>query len=237
MKKLIAALVALMLVLSMTVCFAETAEPDLRDLSDVQPSDFTKDDPAKSDDLQLKGTLTQDVVTINGNSYKVVLPSGVTMEFTANGNCIALTQDLIQQSDLFVRLYQNPAEVIDRWINSELHLNIFDTDTKLDLYIHAAPSSLAVIYPDSSRLEEEEANHIIEFMKGQPRYFQGASDVACGWIGKNVWFLGDMRAVDGTVTLVSFVGGQEIYAYARIESEVQYSSLLAHLENLVITAA
>ena len=52
-----------------------------------------------------------------------------------------------------------------------------------------------------------------------------------------MWFLGDMRNVDGTVTLVSFVGGKEIFAYGSVSSDAQYDCLIGHLQNLVIETA
>ena len=238
MKRILSIIVALILALSLTVGLAEEAA-EKPDLSTIEVPDYKsmKDEPEEKVEDTHKSSITRDIVTINNGQYKVVTPEGIRFTYTATDSSFALTQDLIQQADLFVAIYNDPMAVVSHWMENGTHLNIYDFQDKVDIYAHVVETGLAKLYPESTRLSQSDADYILSFMANSPRYFQGASDTTCGWIGSNVWFLGDMRNVDGTVTLVSFVGGKEIFAYGSVSSDAQYDCLIGHLQNLVIETA
>ena len=179
--------------------------------------------------------VTGDIVSINENSYNVILPCGMTFSYIAPGsNVYALTQDLLKQSALYNQFYKSPKEQADKFISQGMHFNIYDSANDVDIYLYVFTSDIASLYANSNRLTVDEVEYIINYMFTDAGYFKDCSSADYGWVGGNVWMVGDARSTGNGAKLCAFVGGLEIFGYTNVKTDAQYNRMLELLENLTI---
>ena len=179
--------------------------------------------------------ISTDLVLITNNDYMVMIPGGLTFRYRAPGNVYVLTQDLNQQSALFAACYASPQEAADHFINTNMHCNIYDDSTGLDIYLRVYITSLGISVGNAGALTNEEAMRIADSMLSSDEYMRNCTDVSYGWAGGNMWFVGDRRSVDNTVVLCTFVGGQEIFSTVRATTDADYNRIVDLLEYLTIS--
>ncbi len=247
MKKLFSVFLAIMMLFSMSLAAAEEAalKPlevsteeavELPDLSGITAPDYDAYMEEDKGDISIKGLVTHDTVAISGSQYQVLTPTGILFTYTAPSGVVALTQDYVQQATLFSSYYSNPLEVVSKWIDNGMHLNVYYSTNDVDVFIYVFDTPMAQIFQNSNNMTQQEADYLFSYMQTDDEYIKGATSGTYGWLGGNVWFLGDMRATKGVVRLFSFVGGKEIYAYAKITSDTQYDNVIDMLDTLIISA-
>ena len=178
--------------------------------------------------------VTGDSVFISGNSYTVMLPGALTFHYTAPSNVLVLTQDIIQQSSLYSNLYQNPKQICDSFIQEGMHLNLYDINTKTDMYFYVYCSSLANVYSNANNLTEQEAVYIINYLGTMDDYFRPCTEAIYGYAGGNVWLIGDARSTVQKLFLCTFVNGLEVWGVVPAKTDAEYNAVIDMLDTLVI---
>ena len=144
MKKLFSVFLAIMMLFSMSLAAAEEAalKPlevsteeavELPDLSGITAPDYDAYMEEDKGDISIKGLVTHDTVAISGSQYQVLTPTGILFTYTAPSGVVALTQDYVQQATLFSSYYSNPLEVVSKWIDNGMHLNVYYSTNDVDV--------------------------------------------------------------------------------------------------------
>ena len=193
----------------------------------------TDDIKAAEDDVTRAGTT--DTVTISGNQYTVATPYNVTFNYTAPAGTYVLTQDYVQQAALFAQFYNDPQAAYNSFVQSKVHLNMYDPNTRTDVYLRVCDTPLAQQFPNANMLTVDQATSIVEFMFTRPEYFLNCTEAVFGWAGGNVWFVGDARSTTGEIVLSTFVNGHEVWENVKANSDAQYDKVIEMLNCLTIS--
>ncbi len=234
MKKLFCLLLACAMLLSLNA-FASADDVDLKSaLADleIEAPEFEEPEKAVLDRAALAQTTDKVVVTDMG--VKVTTTEGVCLSYTyPNENVLCITQDLEQQSWLYMCFYSNNMNsVASDFIADGMHLNVFDLETETDIYIYSAASDLAKVVPNLSVLSDDDVLVVQDAM--QKYYFADANSVSVGTVGRNLWFFADYGSGG---YLLTFVNGCEVLcSFAYVDSTGPVPALTL-LDNLSVTAA
>ena len=176
-------------------------------------------------------------MTLDEESVTVVTLEGLQISFTypSEGNIFVLTQDYLSQASLYMALYGNNAmEVANRFIENGMHLNIFDYDNSLDLYLYVESASWATLFPNSSALSTEEAEYLMAYMKENG--FSIADQAMFGTVGGNAYFFFDCTSQNGMTILLTSVGGYSIWIRYNTASTSDVTRGLELLKTLKVTS-
>ena len=219
MKRFIALLLAALLCLGCcAVGFAE--EPEFT-AEDVPPLET----PGSGKDPGMRAYSAADSVVISGNSYSVVTPEGIAITYTApNSNVYCLTQDLANQYPLYDAFYSSPVSICAQFIDTGMHLNIFDVSTQSDVYVFVSSA-------DWANLSDVEANIVMDYLTQYA--ISGVQDATVGTAGDNIYFY--VRTAD-EVYLVTSVNGYQVYVCFAAPNQDAVLAGLSLLDNLSIYA-
>lgn len=208
----------------------EVEAPERAGIGDVEEKKAIGEAPAAEDKA-----ITSDIVFVNNNDYTVLLPIGLTFHYRAPSDVYVFTQDLAQQSALYAACYSSPREVVDHFIDSGMHCDIYDDASGVDIFLHVYNTSLAALYGNSGSLTGEEADYLASYMLTSGDYMLNCSEIVYGWDGGNMWFVGDRCAYDGTVVLCTFVGGYEVFGVVKAGGVAEYNRIIDLLDYLTIS--
>ena len=227
MKKLLIVLLAFAMLLCS--CFAAVAE-----MPELSAADFSVDFqiPGKAD--VTKDSSISDIVVINDNSYSVITPEGIVIDYTApNSNVFCLTQDYVHQYDLYSAFYDNSIETVANFIDSGMHFNIYDPVNEIDMYLYIGTSGWASIFPNTASLSDEEAAYILDYM--ETNLVDNVSASTYGYAGGNIYFYLDCSA-DGAAYLLTSINGYEILICYRAKNSDAALAGVALLDNLTMAS-
>lgn len=158
-----------------------------------------------------KGIRTTDTVTDKGDVLTIQTNFGVTMNCTVPNNTAYLTQDYFHDIDNYNRYVNKPSEMIQKFIEDEVHLNLFTiSGSYLDAYFHVyeGENPMAQIVGNANELAEDDAAQIAAYL-GQ------INDVEFeyGTVGGQVWFIASLIANNNMLVGFTYVNGYLVSAY------------------------
>ena len=233
MKKLFCLLLACMMLLSLSA-FA-SADTDLETaLADVdlEAPEFSPAEKTVLDRASLSGTT--DVVTLSDTGIEVKTEDGLRISYTyPNEDVVGLSQDLMQQSFLYLLFFSdNMSSVANEFVEDGMHLNIYDFQSGMDIYLYAGTCTLSALVPDLNALSESDVLVIENLLA--TNYFEDAVSISTGMVGSNLWIFADYGNGGYVVT---YVNGVEVFcSFAYVDSTGPVQALTL-LENLSISAA
>ena len=229
MKKIIALLLAVMMVVAMTTAFAETAAP-----ADDPNLFVIPETPAKVTE-ETRASTRSDIVEIDGNQYGIITGENIGIAYEApNSSIYVLTQDYIHQADLFASFYNDPLAAAMEFVEDGTHLNIYDNVSNVDIYVDISVANWANMFPETAEMTDSEIEIIQDYFVRNG--FDDATTVTFGVAGGNSYFYYDCSASDGYVYLFTSVGGYQIRIYYAASSQAQVERGLELLNGLTITA-
>ncbi len=174
-------------------------------------------------------TESTDNVQITNDSVVIETENGLTISYTLpNENVIFLTQDILQQSILYLYCYQDAMEAVSGFIADGMHLNIFDFETQTDIYLYTEETSLSYVVQNASALSEADALLVQQVVS----QMCGGASVTPGTIGNNLWFFVDLESRGILVTYVN--GVQIVVSFSYVDDSPV--AALTLLDNLSISA-
>ena len=178
-----------------------------------------------------------DSVVINGNNYSVITPHGIEILYNvpSGRNVFCLTQDYVAQHELYEAFYNSPIATVQNFIESDMHFNIFDADSGVDIYIYIGEANWAALYPNSTQMTASDADDLLELMRQGLSVFGSALDTQVGWLGGNVYFYANCYN-NGAVHLLTAVNGYEVYVRYNANTNDAVDVGLDLLANLTIRA-
>ncbi len=234
MKKVLCMILAFAMLLSVSVFASADSELEtaLADVTVEAPLVPDMEDKTVADRAEI--AVTTDKVTLTDSSIIVKTEDGLYISYQyPNNNVIALSQDLAQQSYLYLVCYSaNMTQTCANFIEQGMHLNIFDIESGTDVYFYTAPTTLSMIVQNLTSLTEADVLVVEQLVKDN--YFPDASSVTTGMIGNNLWYFADYESAG---MLVTFVNGVEILGVFQYQSDDGAKEGLSLLDSLTIAAA
>ncbi|MBR3928579.1 MAG: hypothetical protein IKJ65_06195 [Clostridia bacterium] len=212
MKKIVAIL--LMVVLSMAFTgMAEkidfAAEKNAVDFAEKSVKAGAEDDATQTD-----------MVQINGNQYAILTSDFVGISYVSPSNYVfVLTQDYLHQAEIFDAFYNDGLKAALNFIDQGIHLNVYDADTGLDIYVQVIESGLGEYFPDAENLSEAEIQYVHEYFRGAG--FTDEETPTFKKVGGNHYFFFDLSDTDQRVYMYTMKGGKVIC--------IQYNAVTAEL--------
>lgn len=216
MKKLVAAALALLVVVNLGVLRAEAAKT-----TDAEPQAII-DAVVVAPDLEKKplydnrgpasAGLTTDTVIIDeeNSTFTVITASGTQMSLTTPFGAYCITQDVFQQLEVYMSLYNDVSAALKYYIKNGIHMDIFDFYTCTSTYIVESDDALAALVGDMNALNEASVKRIADFMaknwyKGYPAVIKT--------VGENQYIAFDLAKDYGFVVYNHFTNGKLIEVY------------------------
>ncbi len=208
-------LIALLLVLSlMTVSLAAVAETLNLDgiVSDSAVINTEIDIPEKTFPTESKAARTSDKVYDKGDAVVIETPMGVVLTCTVPEGFAYLTQDYFHDMAKYNRYYPNPNEVVEYFIEKEMHLNVFTTaGACLDtfIYVYSDTDGLDQAIGNANNLSDSDAAYVAE-------YLGNSNNVTFeyGMVGDQLWFItADLIESANMIVGFTWVNGHFVAAY------------------------
>ena len=176
-----------------------------------------------------------DIVEIQDNTYAILTGENIGIAYETDNPAVAvITQDYLQQSDLYFEFYQNPIAALADYFENGYHLNIYDRENNLDILIQVAAAGWAEAYPDSTNLSDAEIQSLLVYLEGSG--FTDAATKTYGTAGNNSYFFFDCSESQGLVCLFTSVGGYSIRIHYWASTPDEVRKGLELLEGLTIAA-
>lgn len=216
MKKRIAATLALLLVMNLGMVRAEAAKEDSTELPAIIDAVVVAPDLEKKPLYDNRGpasaSLTTDTVTIDEENgvFTVVTASGTEMSVIVPFGAYCITQDVFQQLEIYLSLYNDVSAALKFYISNGIHMDIFDFYTGTSTYVAESDDTLAALVGDMNTLNEASAKRIADYMtknwyKGHPATIKT--------VGENQYIAFDLAKDYGFVVYNHFTNGKLIEVY------------------------
>lgn len=205
---------------------------------DLEPDETLAEIPdsmSKDASMPTRGVQSgSDLVEISGNNYAVLTPEGIGIAYTAGEDVVVFTQDYLQQSELFQKYYKNPIGAVSAMIDERKHLNVYDPQTEVDLFVCVFEGEWEQLYPDSNNLTDAEVRGIMMYLESCG--FDEAANKTFGMAGGNQYFLFDLSQTEGYVVMFASVNGYRVRVHYFAKTQDQVLRGLEMMEGLVIRA-
>lgn len=157
---------------------------------------------------------TADEVTITDAGVLILTEDGLAISYEPpTENVVAVTQDLDQQTLLYLLLYSSNLKAkAEEYIEDGIHLNIYDFDSGTDIFLYTEETVLSMLVPNLTAMSEDDVAVIQNFLKNNE--FEGADSITAGMIGNNLWFFADYGTMGVMVTFVNGMQVDCIFRYA-----------------------
>ena len=182
---------------------------------------------------QDRAATVSDMVEINGNSYAVITAEGIAIAYQAPSDVLVLTQDYLRQAELYSLCYSNPLNAAAEFVEDGTHLNIYDVETGVDIYVDIGTDDWAYIYPDTLNMTDSQIDAVNAYFC---RSGLSNANYTFGKAGENAYFFYDASRNYGKVYMFSSVGGYEIRIYYKAKNNAEVNKGLELLRNLKIVA-
>lgn len=189
---------------------------------------------AKEDAAADRAASRSDVVEIDGNQYAVVTGENIGIAYEAPEGVYVLTQDYVRQADLFDRFYNDPLSAASSFVENGMHMNIYDSENKVDIFIYISTADWASLYPDAADLDDDEVELLDAYFRRNG--LDVAQDYTFGKAGNNCYFFYNCLDADQDVWMMTSVGGYQIRVVYDVKTMDQVVRGLELLEGLTIAA-
>ena len=230
MKKLIALLLTLFLI---TVSLAAVAETlNLEGVTDESAViDVEMGIPEKTILAATKGTRTSDKVYDTTGAVTIETPFGVVLTFNTSSGFEYLTQDYFHDIDKYTKYYSDPLAVVQKFIDEEMHLNVFTASGScLDtfFYVMSSQNSLAQAIGNTNSLSSSDADYVASYLTNLNNV-----EFIYGTVGSQVWFIADLIESNNMIVGFTYVNGHMIQAYMyNVVSESDVTTVMAELASV-----
>jgi len=231
MKKTIAFLLALLMTLS-TASVALAEAPELED----DPNLITiPEHVAKLPENSERAASRSDTVEITDTTIAVVTGDGLGITYKLPADLVyVLTQDVLQQYELYEKFYDDPIAVAREFAENGTHLNIYDPMYDLDIFVDVGVSVWSVMYPNTDALNEADVAFLQSYFNRNG--FDVATTSTVGTLGGNTYFFFDCMEAKGFSCLLASVDGYEISIYFAASTAEQVQRAIDLLDGLTITS-
>lgn len=206
MKKLL----ALVLVISLLgVPFGAFAEG--LNLEGVTSEGAVIDTTGTSDKLISKAASSTDKVEDIDGNLVVTTNFGVVLTCSVPSGVYALTQSYFHDIALYNSVYPDPAAIIEKFINDEMHLNLFTvTGSCLDVffYVYEGTNSLGEMIGSANNLSDSDAATVAAYLAKV-----NDVDFEYGKVGDQVWFIANLIGSHNMLVAFTYVNGHCVQAY------------------------
>lgn len=211
MKKMIG---FMMILASLMVCISLTASADeIVPLSGGSKLDALNEmGVEKSSNIQdrlLASLRTTDVVAIDDEEgiVSVVTAEGIKLTAEIPFGTVCLTQDLLQQLDLYQALYSDIGRAVENYINKGEHMNIYNIFTGTDAFVSISAQSIAALVGDANNLTDDEAKYIVDYIS---RNWYSGTKGEVKTVNGTKYFVFDLYKEKGVIIYETFIGGQNL---------------------------
>lgn len=211
MKKMIR---FMMILASLMVCISLTASADeIVPLSGGSKLDALNEmGVEKSSNIQerlLASLRTTDVVVIDDEEgiVSVVTAEGIKLTAEIPFGTVCLTQDLLQQLDLYQALYSDIGRAVENYINKGEHMNIYNIFTGTDAFVSISAQSIAALVGDANNLTDGEAKYIVDYIS---RNWYSGTKGEVKTVNGTKYFVFDLYKEKGVIIYETFIGGQNL---------------------------
>lgn len=236
MKKWIAAALALLVVLNLGVLRVDavkTADTEPQAIIDavVVAPDLEKK-PIYDNRGPASASLTTDTVIIDEEkgAFTVITASGTKMSLTTPFGAYCITQDVFQQLEVYLSLYNDVSAALRYYISNGIHMDIFDFYTGTSTYIAESDDTLAALVGDMNALNEASIKRIADFMA---KNWYGGYPAVIKTVGENQYIAFDLAKDYGFVVYNHFTNGKliEVYTFCSdgAEGMERLESMIAEL--------
>ena len=236
MKKWVAAALALLVVTNLGVIRADAAKAAETELPEIIDAVVVAPDLEKKPIYDNRGpasaSLTTDTVIIDEEtgSFTVTTASGTQMSLTAPFGAYCITQDVFQQLDVYLSLYNDVSAALKYYIKNGIHMDIFDFYTGTSTYIAESDDTLAALAGDMNTLNEASVKRIADYMA--KNWYKGYP-AAIKTVGENQYIAFDLAKDYGFVVYNHFTNGKliEVYTFCTdgTEGMERLESMIAEL--------
>ena len=178
--------------------------------------------------------LTSDTVTIDGSDFRVVTASGTDLQLTAPDGTYCITQDVYQQLDIYMSLYDDVGAALKNYSSSGIHMDIYDYCTGVSTYVAESGNALAALTGDLNSRKGASVRQIADYLS--ENWYGGCPAVKT--VGGNKYAAFDLSKDYGFVVYNHFTNGKLIQVYTFCDSGAQGTKRVeAVLANLTFSAA
>ena len=177
---------------------------------------------------------TTDEVTLTDTGVLVLTEDGLAISYERpTDNVVALTQDLDQQTLLYLLLFSsNLRAKAAEFIEQGIHMDIYDFDTGTDIFIYTEETLMSMLVPNLTAMSEDDVAVIQNYLRNTE--FEGANSVTAGMIGNNLWIFGDYGTAG---IMLTFVNGMQVACIFRYVDDSGPITGLTLLDSLTVSAA
>lgn len=204
----------MMILASLMVCISLTASADeIVPLSGGSKLDALNEmGVEKSSNIQerlLASLRTTDVVVIDDEEgiVSVVTAEGIKLTAEIPFGTVCLTQDLLQQLDLYQALYSDIGRAVENYINKGEHMNIYNIFTGTDAFVSISAQSIAALVGDANNLTDGEAKYIVDYIS---RNWYSGTKGEVKTVNGTKYFVFDLYKEKGVIIYETFIGGQNL---------------------------
>ena len=179
--------------------------------------------------------LTSDTVTIDGSDFRVVTASGTDLQLTAPDGTYCITQDVYQQLDIYMSLYDDVGAALKNYSSSGIHMDIYDYCTGVSTYVAESGNALAALTGDLNSRKGASVRQIADYLSEN---WYGGCPAVVKTVGGNKYAAFDLSKDYGFVVYNHFTNGKLIQVYTFCDSGAQGTKRVeAVLANLTFSAA
>ncbi len=204
----------MMILASLMVCISLTASADeIVPLSGGSKLDALNEmGVEKSSNIQdrlLASLRTTDVVAIDDEEgiVSVVTAEGIKLTAEIPFGTVCLTQDLLQQLDLYQALYSDIGRAVENYISKGEHMNIYNIFTGTDAFVSISAQSIAALVGDANNLTDSEAKYIVDYIS---RNWYSGTKGEVKTVNGTKYFVFDLYKEKGVIFYETFIGGQNL---------------------------
>jgi len=210
MKKMLALLLAVCMLSFSFGAFAEGLN-----LDDVAAEGLGLDLAAETEkNLTNKAAASTDKVEDVNGKLVVTTNFGLVFTYTPVAGAYALTQSYFHDISLYNAVYNDPAAVIQSFVEKGMHLNVFvcDENSSVDVYFYAdeAVSNLGQVIGNANNLSDSDAETVAQYLAKACGY-----EFTYGLIGDQVWFVANLISNHNALHCYTFVGGHIVEVVVR----------------------
>ena len=247
MKKWIAVTLALLLVVSLGTVRVDAAKDDktaktdktekytILDTAVVAPEIGKK--PISSSREPASASQTADTVTIDQDNgvFTVVTAAGTELSLTVPFGAYCITQDVYQQLDIYMSLFDDVGAALKNYSSSGIHMDIYDYCTGVSTYVAESGNALAALTGDLNSRKGASVRQIADYLSEN---WYGGCPAVVKTVGGNKYAAFDLSKDYGFVVYNHFTNGKLIQVYTFCDSGAQGTKRVeAVLANLTFSAA
>lgn len=169
--------------------------------------------------------LTSDSVTIDEENgvFTVETAAGTQMSVTVPFGAYCITQDVFQQLDIYMSLYNDVGAALKYYISHGIHMDIFDFYTGSSTYVAESDDPLADLIGEMNALNEAQLKPIANYMS---KNWYGGCPAVTKTVGGNCYIAFDLSGDYGFVVYNHITNGKLIEVYTFCETGTEGMALM-----------